>query len=56
MDTLKRTQKIELRHAKQYAQKIAKELLMNKLLKCKEAYEKEYGILATQFCQMQGEV
>jgi hypothetical protein len=46
MEALKRQQKIEIRHSKQYAQKIAKELLSSKLVKCKEAYETEYGLLA----------
>ena len=56
LEQLKRIQKIELKHAKLFAQKQAEDLLKSKLHKMKAAYEFEFGKLARQFAEMQDEV
>lgn len=50
---LKKIQKVELKHAKVYAQKEADTLLQDKLKKCKETYEFEFEGLCKQFSEMQ---
>jgi Zn-dependent metalloprotease len=49
MDTLKKIQAVELRHAKQTAANEANAMLNDKLSKCRTAYEEEFEFLCKQY-------
>lgn len=53
---MKKIQKVELKHAKVYAQKEADNMLKEKLEKCRLAYEGEFEQLCSQFSEMQVEL
>ena len=55
-ETLKRTLKVDLTHAKMHAQQLAKELLQSRISKCKQACQKEFEELAIQYQNMRAEV
>ena len=56
LDITKRTQKVELQHAKKKAVENAEQMLTQKLSACKKAYEEEFEVLAKQFEELKIEV